>query len=374
MSSKIRSALLSLILLLTLFPPAVQARDIHVGQSVDLSGPLGYLGRDYVAGAKVYFDHVNSKGGVNGRKIVHLVQDNGGSADKSSRISQEFIQQHKVDALFGYFGEGSLENLGRMDAFRQSGIPLVAPLTGLRPGNGAARIYYIRPEYSVEARKLVAFFARKGVRRFAVVYAQDDYGRAVLQAVEAELKRDGLSMEGGYAVSTSGDGLDKAIDGCREKKPQATILALQTLPAAQFVKAYRKHDQGGFLMGLSLINNETLFEFAGKDANGVMLSEVVPHPNDALMPISAEHQRIMKIYRDEPPSHLTLEGFIAAKYLVQAMKKAGKGFTPGQLADALDAGSEIDLGGFFLAYSSGNKRGSSLVDINVISKNGRLLN
>lgn len=374
MSTKLFSALLSLVLLFPLMPSPVEARDIQVGQSVDLSGPLGYLGRDYVAGARVYFDYVNSKGGVNGRKIVHLVQDNGGSAEKSTRISQDFIQQRKVDALFGYFGDGSLENLGRMDAFRQSGIPLVAPLTGLRAGKGTMRIYYIRPEYSVEAQKLVAFFTRKGVKRFAVVYAEDDYGRAVLEAVETELKRNGLSMEGSFAVGTSGDGLDKAIDGCREKKPQATILALQTLPAAQFVKAYRKHDQGGFLMGLSLINNETLFEFAGKDANGVMLSEVVPHPNDALMPISAEHQRIMKIYRDEPPSHLTLEGFIAAKYLVQAMKKAAKEFTPGQLASVLDADNEIDLGGFFLAYSSENKRGSKLVDVNVISKNGKLVN
>ncbi len=374
MPSKILSALLPLALLFSLTPSLTQARDIQVGQSADLSGPLGYLGRDYVAGAKVYFDHINSKGGINGRKIVHLVQDNGGSAEKSARISQEFIQQRKVDALFGYFGDGSLESLSRMDAFRRSGIPLVAPLSGLRVDQGAARIYYIRPEYSLEAQKLVSYFARKGVKRFAVVYADDSYGHAVLQAVETELKKNGLSMEGRFAVGTSGSGLDSAIGGCREKKPQATILALQTLPAAQFVKAYRRHDQGGFLMGLSLINSETLFEFAGKDASGVMLSEVVPHPNDTLMPISLEHQRIMKIYRDEPPSHLTLEGFIAAKYLVQAMKKAGGEFTPGQLASVLDAGSEIDLGGFYLAHSSDDRRGSNLVDVNVINRNGKLIN
>lgn len=374
MRTLISLSFLPLFLLFTLASSAAPLRDIYVGQSVDLSGPLGYLGRDYVAGAKVYFDYINSRGGINGRKIVHLVQDNGGSADKSAQISQEFLARQKVDVLFGYFGEGSLERLSGMAAFRQSGIPLVAPLSGLRVDNAVSHVYYIRPEYSVEAQKLVAYFTRKGVKRFAVVYAQDGYGRAALQAVEAELKKNGITMEAGFAVGAGGEGMDKAIDGCRSKKPQAVIMALQTLPAAQFVKAYRKYDQGSFLMGLSLINNETLFEFAGKDAAaGVMLSEVVPHPNDALVAVVAEHQRIMKIYRDEPPSHLTLEGFIAAKYLVAAMKNAGKNFTPAQLDFAL-AGTDIDLGGFFLAYAGDNRRGSSLVDVNVINRQGKLLN
>lgn len=361
--------------LLSLLTFTVQARDITIGQSVDLSGALGYIGRDYVAGAKVYFDYINSKGGVNGQKIIHLVQDNGGSAQKSAQISLDFINRQKVDALFGYFGEGSLEHLSQMSAFKQSGIPMVAPLSGLRINGAGSQIFYIRPEYSVEARKLVDHFARHGIKRFAVVYADDSYGQAALQAVEAELKKHNLNIEGRFPVGSSATSLNRAIEQCSSKKPQATIMALQTLPAAQFVKAYRKADQGGFLMGLSLINNETLYELAGKEAAaGVILSEVVPHPNDYMTPISVEHQRIMKIFRDEPPSHLTLEGFIAAKYLVNAIKQAGSNFTQTQLVAQLASSSDLDLGGFFLAFAGDNRRGSNMVDVNVINKQGRLMN
>lgn len=364
-----------LAMLFSLLAFTAQARDILVGQSVDLSGSLGYIGRDYVAGAKVYFDYINSKGGVNGQKIVHLVQDNGGSAQKSAQISQEFIYKQKVDALFGYFGEGVLENLSQTSAFRQSGIPMVAPLTGMRVNGSGKQIFYIRPEYAVEAKKLVAFFLSKGVKRFGMAYADDAYGRAALDAVVAEMAKNNLKLEGQFPISASEESMNLAIKRCGSLKPQATIMALQTLPAAQFVKAYRKVDQGGFLMGLSLINNETLYELAGKEAAaGVMLSEVVPHPNDYMKPISVEHQRIMKIFRDEPPSHLTLEGYLAAKYLVNAIKQAGSNFTQTQLTTQLANTSDLDLGGFFLAFAGDNRRGSSLVDINVINKQGRLIN
>jgi branched-chain amino acid transport system substrate-binding protein len=312
---------------------------------------------------------------VNGQKIIHLMQDNGGSAQKSAQISLDFINRQKVDALFGYFGEGSLENLSQMSAFRQSGIPMVAPLSGMRINGAGSQIFYIRPEYAVEAKKGVAHFLNHGVKRFAVVYADDAYGRAALQAVEAELKKHKLNVEGQFPVGSSDESLNKAISQCSSKKPQATIMALQTLPAAKFVKAYRKVDQGGFLMGLSLINNETLYELAGKEAStGVMLSEVVPHPNDYMAPISVEHQRVFKIFRDEPPSHLTLEGFIAAKYLVNAIKQAGSNFTQAQLVSRLASSSDLDLGGFFLAFAGDNRRGSNMVDVNVINKQGRLIN
>lgn len=361
--------------LFSLLAFAAQARDILVGQSVDLGGPLGYIGRDYVAGAKVYFDYINSKGGVNGQKIVHLVQDNGGSAQKSAQISLEFINRQKVDALFGYFGEGALENLSQASAFRQSGIPLVAPLSGMRVNGAGKQIFYIRPEYAVEAKKIVAPFLRTGIKRFGMAYSDDAYGRAVLDAVIAELEKHKLKLVGQFPVDASEESMSLAIKRAGDLKPQATIMALQTLPAARFVKAYRKVDQGGFLMGLSLISSETLYELAGKDAaTGVMLSKVVPHPNDYMMPISVEHQRIMKIFRDEPPSHLTLEGFIAAKYLVNAIKQAGSNFTQSQLTTHLASTSDLDLGGFFLAFAGDNRRGSSMVDVNVINRQGKLIN
>lgn len=363
-----------LLLLFTLAPSAA-AKDIVVGQSVDLSGPLGYLGRDYVAGAKVYFDYVNNQGGIDGRKIQLITRDNAGSAEKSAEISKEFLGRQKVDVLFGYFGEGSVASLLKLPAFDAAHVPLVAPLSGQHLETAAGNVFYVRPEYSVEAKKLVAYFLQHGVKRFAVVFADDEYGRTVKAAVEAELKARQGELLGSYPVGASGEGMDQAVGACRDKKPQATILALQTLPAAQFIKAYRKNNIGAFVMGLSLVNPQTVYEFAGSEsATGVMLAEVVPHPNDPLIPVAAEHSRLLKKYRDEPASHLTLEGFIAAKLLVTAMRSAGRNFTAEQLSSVLASQHDLDMGGFFVSFGGKQRRGSSYVDINVIDRTGKLRN
>lgn len=352
------------------------ARDIVIGQSVDISGPLGDIGKDYLAGARVYFDYINSTGGIHGRKITHIAEDNGGSAEKSAQISKNFLAKQKVDVLFGYYGEGSMDELLRNAEFERSKIPLVAPLSGIeliKQDND--HIFFIRPSYASEAKKLVGHFLNLGITRFVAVYAADSYGNSALAAVENALKSKNMALMGKYQVGRENAGLDTAIKSTLAGKPQAIIVILETLPAAQFIKAYRQADAGAYIFGLSMINHATVSEIAGKSlAAGVMLSEVVPHPNNLSIPVVAEHHKIMEIYRDEAPSHLSLEGFIAAKMLVTALKNIGKDFTPAQLTSALKETRSMDIGGFYLEFSPLRNRGSSYVDINVITRKGRLLN
>lgn len=356
--------------------PAMAARDIVIAQSVDISGPLGYIGQDYLTGAKVYFDHVNANGGIHGRKISHLVLDNAGSFEKSARINQQFLASgQKIDAFFGYFGEGSLESLLGSNAFKESGIPLVAPLSGSEAGESDKNVFFIRPGFGGEAVKLAGPMLSAGLTRVAVVHAANKDGKSALKAVEGMLAGRNMKLTGKYPVMPDGSGLDAAINSAFAARPQAIILALDTLPAAQFVKVYRRLDAGVFMLGLSRIDHKTLFDIAGKDlAAGVMIAQVVPHPGDWKVPVVLEHRKIMEIYRDEAPSHLSLEGFIAAKMLVNAMKRMDKDFTPMQLSEALRASRKLDIGGYFLDFSPSQNRGSSYVDINAISRNGKLLN
>lgn len=345
------------------------ARDIVIGQSVDISGPHGYIGKDYAAGAKVYFDYINSTGGINGQKIDHLIVDNAGSAQKSAQITHDFITRQKVDVLFGYYGDGSLDGLATLK------VPLVAPLSGIDSNSVGNNIFFLRPSYSQEARNLVRHFLGLGISRFAVVYATDSFGQGALSAVENELHERGMSPTGRHPIGGDSSGLEGAVKSTLGEKPQAVIMILETLPAAQFVKAYRKLDPGAYLLGLSLINHETLFEIAGPElAAGTIISKVVPHPGHLVVPVVREHSKIWKMYRDEPPSHLTLEGFIAAKLLVEALKEAGKDASPAKLSAILREVKNHDLGGYIVDLTVLRGRGSNFVEINVINRKGLLLN
>ena len=345
------------------------AHDIVIGQSVDISGPHGYIGKDYAAGAKVYFDYVNANGGVNGEKIVDIVTDNAGSAEKSAQITRDFLNKQKVEVLFGYYGEGSLDGLASVK------VPLVAPLSGLDSDSMGDNVFFLRPSYAQEARNLVRHFLGVGISRFAVVYATDSFGQGALSAVENELRERRMSLTGQHPVGGDSSGLAAAVKATLAEKPQAVIMILETLPAAQFVKAYRKYDPGAYLLGLSLINHETLFEISGSEAAaGTIISEVVPHPSHLSVPVVREHAKIWKIYRDEPPSHVTLEGFIAAKLLVQALKDAGKDASPAKLSAALHEMKNKDLGGYIVDLTVLHGRGSNFVELNVVNRQGLLLN
>jgi hypothetical protein len=85
------------------------AAEIRVGQSIDMSGVNGDLGKDFLAGARVYIDSINSAGGVHGKKIMLDVRDNQGSVEKSNQITHDFLTKDKVDVLFGYYGDNVVE-------------------------------------------------------------------------------------------------------------------------------------------------------------------------------------------------------------------------------------------------------------------------
>ncbi len=354
-------------------PSFAAGRDIVIGQSIDLSGPQGDIGKDYLAGAKVYFDFVNANGGIAGRKIVHRAVDNRGSAERSAQITADFLGRDRVDALFGYFGQGCVESLQHSDEFRRSRLPLVAPLSGVGVEPGMENMFFIRPSYATEAKKLVGYFLAQGIGKFTAVYAADAYGKASLAAVENELKSRRLSLKGRHVVGSDGAEIEAVARAINADKPQAIIVILETLPAAQFVKAYRKLDITAYILGLSLIDHVTLFELAGQEAAGTMLTQVVPHPHNWDVPVVMEHDKIMKIYRDEAPSHLSVEGFIAAKLLVAALKAAGKDASPDSLTAVLRETRNLDVGGYTLDFSRAKNRGSSYVDINIVTRKGGLM-
>ncbi|MDR3390245.1 MAG: ABC transporter substrate-binding protein [Sulfuriferula sp.] len=349
---------------------AQAASEIRVGESIDMTGINGDLGKDFLAGARVYFDYINSSGGIHGKKIALDVRDNHGSIAQSKQITQDFLTKDKVDVLFGYYGEGVTEATADDKLFIQSGIPLVAPFSGAtlaRTGN----IYFLRPSYIEEVQEALRYVQGLGLRKLAVVYNPNAYGHAALQAVKVELQHQPLQLVAEQAIRENNDAdMTAAIQKLKSSGAQATLMIMETLPAADFVKIYHPLSPGALLLGLSQINHETLMELAGKTAAaGVVITQVVPHPGNFSLPAVRELDKLMKKYRDEAPSHLTMEGYLAAKLLVRTLERAD---TPKQISQVLDNLHNLDLGGFYLS-SGPDHRVSSYVDITAISSRGGLL-
>lgn len=365
------NALLALFISLPAF--AIAANNaIVIGQAIDLSGPNGSIGRDYVAGIKTYFDAVNASGGINGRRVQYIVRDDQGHAETAVRLTAELIEREQIDYLFGGVGDGITQAVLDAPAFKHSGLIMFAPLAGAGRGN-SAHVLFWRPSYKQEIRHLFTHFGRLGIKDVGIVYQESAANQEAYNSLAAEIKERGMKLSGVAQIKT-GSQVEMEMEAKRLalSKPGFVIAIADTIGTAQFLKEFRNYAPQTFIASTSLINLGTLRELAGAGAvEWTVFSQVVPNPNSGATLIQTEHLNMMKKYRDEPVSSLTLEGFAAAKALAKTIQQSKRSHNA--LQELIAQKGDIDLGGLSIVSSAGNKHLSNYLDIALFKKGSGLV-
>ena len=353
---------------------AAQA-DIVVGQSAPLTGSLASTGKEMVLGAKIYFDSINAKGGVNGQKIKHVVKDDGYKIEETIRVTKELIEKDKAVALIGYAGTGNVGELLKQGVLAATNTPLIAPYTGGEPLRSPfnSYIFHIRAGYADEAEKMVDQFVGNGLKRIGVFYQNDPFGKAGLAGVEKALAKHNLKVTGEGTYEKGKEDVASAVDTLGKASPQAIVMISIMRPAAAFVKEYRKRDPGAQIFSISVINGPSLFELAGdKAARGVGITQVMPSPNNVALNISKEYLKAMATYSpDVKPSYTSFEEYIGAKVLVEGLKRVKGEYTGVSVMAALE-GVDTDVGGLRIKFGEKNRIGSKYVDVTYLKANGEL--
>ena len=109
-------------------------------------------------------------------------------------------------------------------------------------------------------------------------------------------------------------------------------------------------------------------EGARPEGRGVQISQVVPFPWDSSVPVVKEYRALLAQAKAEP-GYGTLEGFIAAKVMVEGLRRAGKNLTRDGFIKAMETLDPYDVGGFKVTYAPGNHNGSRFIDLTIISRN-----
>jgi branched-chain amino acid transport system substrate-binding protein len=132
--------------------------------------------------------------------------------------------------------------------------------------------------------------------------------------------------------------------------------------------------QDAQLYAMSILPPDAAYKAAGDKARGIVITQAVPFPFSATLPVVSQYQKLMKQYApSEPLSFTTLEGFIAAKITVEAIKRAGPNPTREKVLKAVSSMGLLDLGGVYVDYSPKGREGWGGVDLTVIGANGKLL-
>ena len=351
------------------WPQGVTTDTILIGQSAALSGPAEQLGKEMKAGALAYFDAVNRSGGVNGRKIKLLSLDDGYEPEKAAANTRKLITEDKILALFGYVGTPTSN--AALPIFTEAKVPFVGAFTGAQslrePFN--RYVFNVRASYFDETEAIIQHLVQSGSKRIAVFYQNDAYGKAGLAGVERAMKKRNLAITSLATVERNTVDVAKAVQSMSKDGPSAIIMISAYKSCAAFIKAMQAANAFPQFWNVSFVGAKALANELGDDGRGVQISQVVPFPSSDVKPLVREYQK--RIGDADKYSFTSLEGYIAAKVLVEGLRRAGKNPTRESLVDGLAAMGKVDLGGFTVNYTPTNHNGSSFVDLTIISRGGK---
>jgi serine/threonine protein kinase/ABC-type branched-subunit amino acid transport system substrate-binding protein len=365
----------------------VTDEEITLGMSAAFSGPARELGRGMKLGVETYLRHLNENGGVDGRKVRLIALDDGYDPARVEEKMKELNDSHKV---FAYIG-----NVGTPTAAKAIPYALDHKLifygafTGakiLRKDPPDRYVFNFRASYGEETAATVKYLIeiKKIKPEQIAVFAQqepdgkmDPYGQAGFDGVAKALRKYGRDPEQilrvGYTRNTSevSDAVNEVVK--HRDDVRAIIMVPTYKPAAQFIKRLKDAKVDAIFASVSFVGSEALAEelkqIGPQYAEGVMVTQVVPHYDSKSTAVLRYREALKKYFPDEQPSFISLEGYLAASLLCEAMQKSSENLTTDSLIETLEGIHNLDIGvGAAINFGPSEHQGSHKVWGTILDK------
>jgi len=345
---------------------------ITFGQSAALDGPAAALGTGMREGILAAFAEANRNGGVAGRQLELKSYDDGYEPERAISNVQNLISQDQVFGLIGAVGTPTSK--ATQPIATDAGVPFVGPFTGAGFLRDPAldNVINVRGTYGQETEAWIKHLTEDlGYDRIAILYQDDSFGRVGLAGVNKALEKRGLSLvaEGTYKRNTTA--VKSALLAIRKAKPQAVVMVGAYKPIAEFIKLARKTKLSATFVNISFVGSKALAKELGKDGEGVVITQVVPFPWDASIPLVKQYQAAMKAHDPSAePGFVSLEGYMVGRIAIMALEKAGGEVTRQSFLQAVANTGAFDLGGITLTYGPGDNQGMDEVFLSIIQSDG----
>lgn len=362
---------LALALLATSARPA--ANDIVIGQTIALTGGQSEHGKAVQLGARAYIDRVNAAGGVHGRKIVLTTLDDAGNAAKAAENTALLIDRENVLAVFGGIEGGPCVASLRVAAEKR--VPLVACLAGSPEMRDPFNRYVfpVRAAHYSEFERLIDLSIESGGRRIGFLHSDSETGRKHLANVRKLLARHQLDLAAAIVIPNDKPDAKKIADQIVTGKLDVVFNHGSYALYGEVFKETRARGADTRFMAVNS-GAQQMVRTLGKDAHGIIFTQVVPFPWGATPPVVAEHKAALKVAApNAEPSFSSLEGFISAKVLVAGLQRANARLSREDLIAGLEQLGNFDVGGFAVTYGSNSRTGSVLVDTVLATGTGRFV-
>ncbi|PYU16833.1 MAG: hypothetical protein DMG37_01400 [Acidobacteria bacterium] len=354
--------------------PGVSEREVLIGSCSALEGPSHFLGTETVTGAKAYLDMTNDAGGVDGRKLKLISYDDSYDPAKTEACFNRLMEQ-KVFALAFFVGTPTAVKY--LPLAESNKIPLVGLFTGAQTLYVPLRhwVVNVRASYFDETREQMdGLWGTLGYKKIGVIYPEDPFGAAVLEGVKTALKGHGTEPAATASYPRQTSQVGGAIDTVKAANPEAVVVVGPANTVGPILKQAHAKGWKPLFLTVSFVGTDDLIQEAGSDAEGVVVTQVVPpYYLTEYKTVALYRRTLTKYYPSAQPNFVSLEGFVDAMVLVEGMKKAGKELTREGLIRGIESLHEIDMGlgsKLKLNYSSKEHKGFDSV-IPTVIRGGR---
>jgi branched-chain amino acid transport system substrate-binding protein len=355
---------------ITALAPLCAFSQILIGQTAGFSGPVAAGVKETTDGAKLWIDSVNAKGGVNGQKIELVSMDDKFEPPLAKANAKVLIEEKNVLALF--LNRGTPHSEAILPLLDANGVALIAPSTGAMVLHQPVKknVFNVRATYQREAEKAVTHLHTLGITRIAVVHADDSFGLDGLEGANKGFAKAGFQAIAVIKADRGKPDYKVIIPAITAKDAQAVLWIASGNAVADGVKALRTAKSAAQVVTLSNNASTGFIKSLGEQARGVIVTQVFPYERSYAFGFIKEASALAKEKKMEL-SPAMLEGYAAAKVLVEGLRRAGPNPTRAKVVAALESIKKFDIGGLEVSYAPDDHTGLDFADLSIIGSDGK---
>jgi branched-chain amino acid transport system substrate-binding protein len=350
--------------------PALLAQ-IVVGQTSGFTGPVASGVKENTDGAKLYIDHINAHGGVNGQRIELVSLDDKFDPKLAALNARQLITENHAIALFMNRGTPHTEAIRPLlDEFK---VPLVAPSTGAMILHSPVHpwIFNVRAPYQREAEKVVTHLATIGVSRIALVHVDDSFGADCAQGAKRGYEKAHIKPMFVDTFDRAKPDFTAIVQKVMASDAQAVFLIGSSGSVADGTKLIRAAGSRAQIVTVSNNASGGFIKQMGEYARGTIVSQIFPYERSLSAPIVKEANDLAQKKGIGDVTPAMLEGYAGAKVLVEGLRRAGSNPTRLKLQQALETFRKVDLGGLEVTYGPADHTGLDYADLSIIGPDGK---
>jgi ABC-type branched-subunit amino acid transport system substrate-binding protein len=346
---------------------AAAGRPITAAQIFDSSAGQQDVSKDFLIGSRAAWQDINAKGGVRGRPVVHSsIEVNGAPA--SLRAAMAAVRDNPACvALSGTSGDPVATEVARLLRQENVAITHAAPWlqnSSVEVDDRTFPIFAARQEQIAHVLRSLSVI---GVQEVGAVYASEQEFRLY----QEDLRRTAAEFKLRLQVFRSEGDLVRLGQRLTAQTPSILLFLGGTPELVQFTQGLEKQSRQRYVAALADVNLQTLMQMGAARNTPVIATQAVPMVNASLPIVRAYRDTLARLF-DEPPTPLSLAGFIAARYTFEVLSDVDGALTRQSALAAFQRRSSLDVGGYRVAFDP-RRRSGTFVTQSMLTTDGRVV-